>query len=437
MISNQRKALLLPLKVIASIMIISLLIFYFGPIPWIDRIDFAVVKGTMLFIFYVLFFILGYYCRVPRLGERVYKIKEISKINEKVFKLLKYTIIINLVLTIANAFIYVGVSNISQLFIKMLNGLSSPDSVYYSKDVSSRSGNLIVWLTCFYSPIMYVTEVYAMFMFKKLKNSLKVCYLLTLAIEVMRWLAVGTNRGLFDIVLLLLYGVLINRVKFYGKNERKTVKEKRRQRKLVVIVFGVFILFFVFFSYALSSRINNSFHYQYFYHIPYKWLPNSMKFFVEQFDSYLTQGYSNTIKIIRNCKFEWTYGVGNSRFLLGILKKFAGVLLEEKTYPYQLAPYGIDPLASWHTAYSWFASDLTYYGIIPFMFIVGYFMCNLVREVLLENNPISLALLYLMFLSMVNISCTNYVLAYTNGFIGFWGLFIYRLIKKNNIKFKR
>ena len=71
---------------------------------------------------------------------------------------------------------------------------------------------------------MYVTEVYAMFMFKKLKNSLKVCYLLTLAIEVMRWLAVGTNRGLFDIVLLLLYGVLINRVKFYGKNERKTVK---------------------------------------------------------------------------------------------------------------------------------------------------------------------------------------------------------------------
>ena len=64
-------------------------------------------------------------------------------------------------------------------------------------------------------------------------------------------------------------------------------------------------------------------------------------------------------------------------------------------------------------------------------------MCNLVREVLLENNPISLALLYLMFLSMVNISCTNYVLAYTNGFIGFWGLFIYRLIKKNNIKFKR
>ncbi len=436
MISNQRKALFLPLIVIAGIMIISLLVFYFGPIPWIDRIDFAVVKGSMLFIFYVLAFIFGYYCRVPRKGKKVYKIQEDSKINRKIFKLLKYTIIINLVLTIANAFIYGGVTSISQLFTKMLNGLSSPDSVYYAKDASSRSGNIIVWITCFYSPIMYLTEVYALIMFKKLKNSLKVCYLLTLIVEVMRWLAVGTNRGLFDIVLLLLYGGLISRVKFYGKNERKTAKEKSRQRKFIIIILGFIILFFVFFSYALSARINNSFHQEYFDSIPYKWLPNSMKFFAEQFDSYLTQGYSNTIKIIRNCKFKWTFGIGNSRFLLGIFSRFIGVALEGRTYPYQLEQYGIDPLASWHTAYSWFASDLTYFGIIPFMFIVGYFMCSLVREVLLENNPISLALLYLVFLSMVNISCTNYVLAFTNGFIGFWGLFIYRLLKKYNIKFK-
>ena len=90
MVSNQRKALFLPLKIIASIMIISLLVFYFGPIPWIDKVDFAVVEASVLFVFYVVAFILGYYCRVPKRGKRVYQVKDNSKINEEIFKLLKY-----------------------------------------------------------------------------------------------------------------------------------------------------------------------------------------------------------------------------------------------------------------------------------------------------------------------------------------------------------
>ena len=437
MISNQRKALFLPLIVIAGIMIISLLVFYFGPIPWIDRIDFAVVKGSMLFIFYVLAFIFGYYCRVPRKGKKVYKIQEDSKINRKIFKLLKYTIIINLVLTIANAFIYGGVTSISQLFTKMLNGLSSPDSVYYAKDASSKSGNIIVWITCFYSPIMYLTEVYALYVFKRLKRSLKVCYICTLFIEAMRWLAVGTNKGLFDLVLLFLFIFIVKRMEFYGTNNRKNTKERHKQQKMVVIVVGALILFFTFFSYAISSRISGGFHTQYFDKIPYRWLPDSLKFFCEQFDSYLTQGYSNTIKIIRNCKFKWTFGVGNSRFLMDVIEKLFGISLEQRTYPYQLMPYGVDPLVSWHTAYSWFASDLSYFGVIPFMFIVGYFTSSLSREVFLAKNPISLTLLYFVFLALVNASCTNYVLAFTNGFMGFWILFIVRFICKYHIVIKK
>ena len=435
MISSQRKALFLPAKIIASIMIISLLVFYFGPIPWIDKIDFAVVEASMLFFFYVGAFVLGYYCKVPRKGSRKFLIKNDNIMNYKMYNLLKYTIVINLILTVANAFIYAGVSNVSQLFTKMIQGLTSPDLVYYEKDATSRSGNIIVWITCFYSPIMYVTQVYALYILKKLNPFLKVCYIVTLVVEVMRWLSVGTNRGLFDIVVLLLFVFMVKRMDFYGKSAKKNIADKRKQKKMLIIVVSAVIIFFAFFSYALSSRVNGEFHEEYFNVALYKELPAGIKFFLEKFDSYLAQGYSNTIKIIRNCKFQWTYGAGNSRFLMGILNRFLGISLEERTYPYQLAQFGVDPLAAWHTAYSWFASDLTYWGIIPFMFIVGYFMSSLAREVLLQSDPISLTLLYFVFLSLVNASCTNYVLAFTNGFVGFWILFVVRFIKKHHVTF--
>jgi len=41
-------------------------------------------------------------------------------------------------------------------------------------------------------------------------------------------------------------------------------------------------------------------------------------------------------------------------------------------------------------------------------------------------------LLYLMVLMVVNASCTNYVLAYTNGFVGFWGLFAIRWLQHHD-----
>ena len=139
-------------------------------------------------------------------------------------------------------------------------------------------------------------------------------------------------------------------------------------------------------------------------------------------------------KIIENCEFQWTFGAGNSRFLMDALEKL-GIFLEERTYPYQLAQYNVDPLASWHSAYAWFASDLTFVGVIFLMFAAGHYMCGLARDVITKEDPVAMALLYLMIMMVTNASCTNYVLAYTNGFLGFWGLFILRIIQKKRIRF--
>lgn len=433
MIEYQRNALKLPMKICMMVMVATIVLFLWGPIPWVKQVDIAVVTGIALFILYAFAFMLGYYYRLPRSGERQYVI--VDNVNKQMMSMMRYTLFINLILTVANAFIYGGVSSLSQLFNAVIKGLTSPSTVYYGKDVSSRSGNIIVLFTCAYSPILYLTQVYAMLVFKKLNKKQKVCYVVTLVIEIMRWLAVGTNKGLFDIVLLIVYVFCVTQMKYKSKGRLKKAKDRRKQKKMMLFVIIGIILFFLFFSYALSSRVKGEYHQAYFETFPYKWLPDGMKFFLEKFDSYLTQGYANTIKILRNCQFKWTYGAGNSRFLMDTIKRIFKISLEENTYPYQLAKFGVDPLAEWHSAYSWFASDITYVGIIPFMFMVGYFMSSLASEVLLKDDPISLTLLYFVFISIVNISCTNYVLAYRNGFVAFWLLFLLRGIKKHNIRF--
>ena len=60
-------------------------------------------------------------------------------------------------------------------------------------------------------------------------------------------------------------------------------------------------------------------------------------------------------------------------------------------------------------------------------------MCGLVKDVIKKNDFIAITLLYMVILSVVNASCTNYILAYSGSFIPFVCLFLYRLCKNKKI----
>lgn len=422
------RAVQIPLIFSLLIMFGTLFVFLWGPIPWITTWDWAAWVTVLLLILYFVAFAIGYLFCVRKSEKIEDKEKPLIDV-EKVERLLKVTIYISFVLTIANAFLYSGASNIVELFQKMVVGLTDPDTAYFSKDASSRMGSVVVWITFFYSPILYLTNVAGLFLFKKLTILQKCCYCATLVVELMRWLAVGTNKGLFDIVLLFLFMYIMMIVMYMGNKEEHTEKNKKTIIYISVGVFAAIVLFFMYFNSAISARVGGAYKKEYFMDFPYNLVPEQLRFFLAKADSYLTQGYANMVKIIRNCEWKWTFGIGNSRFLMDCFERVFGIDMTLRTYPYQLAAYGVDPLASWHSAYAWFASDLSFVGIIPFMFGVGYFMCGLVRDVLKHKDMVALALLYLVFLSIVNASCTNYVLAYTNGFMGFWCLFALRIFK--------
>lgn len=433
MLYKWKKAENIPLKYTMFVMWTTLFVYLFGPIKWIESWDYAEMLTILLLVLFFSAFAVGYYLRgksFPKVPQNQQSLAHSIDWT----RILSVTIWINFVLTIGNTLLYADVTNISELLNKVVVGLTSTGEAYYSKNVSSRSGELIVWITFLYSPILYLTNVLALFRFRSLKQVQKCCVIATLLIEAMRWVSIGTNKGLMDIVLLILTIYMINKMLYYGKESEHTKKRQRMNRWMTIGVLVLVILFLSFFGMAISSRIEGAYDVSNYDSFPYNLVPEGLRFLMDKVDSYLVQGYNNMEKIIENCEFRWTYGAGNSRFLMDALEKL-GIFLEERTYPYQLAQYNVDPLASWHSAYAWFASDLTFVGVIFLMFVAGHYMCGLARDVITKEDPIAMALLYLMIMMVTNASCTNYVLAYTNGFWGFWGLVLFRIIQKRRVKF--
>ena len=97
-------------------------------------------------------------CGCGRVSPRKKKAKVSAARSAQWTKFLRVTIYVNLFLTVGNALLYGGVGSVTDLFMKAIQGLTSPSEVYYAKDASSRAGSLIVWITFAYSPVMYITH---------------------------------------------------------------------------------------------------------------------------------------------------------------------------------------------------------------------------------------------------------------------------------------
>lgn len=426
-IVDYKKILNKPIFFSFIFMIITLLVYFFGPINYYIGFDKYELIGIILILSYIFALVIGY--EIGLYSIKYDDLKNIDFISKKnkynILKIINIIILINFILTISNAFVYVGVNNIIGLWDNMINGLLNPATSYYEKDVTSRSGSIIVYVTLILSPLMYLAKISTLMYWKDISKTFRVIMIISIIIEIFRWISIGTNKGLFDI-LILFFSVFL--VKHLNNKLNGTNKKLNRKIFLSITILATLCLFF--FNYTVSSRVNGQYNNDYFLYMPYSLIPENSRFFIEKVDSYLTQGFANMIACIKYCEWKPTFFFGNSRFLMDILYRLTGIDLTSRTYPYQLDEFGVDPLASWHSAYAWWASDLSFIGIIFFMFIVGIFFSKIAKESIIEMNAVSCTLFYMVLVGIIYSSCNNSVFAYSNMFCGFMGLFIYRFLKR-------
>ena len=87
--------------------------------------------------------------------------------------------------------------------------------------------------------------------------------------------------------------------------------------------------------------------------------------------SYLCQGYYHTA-LAFDLEFESTWLLGSNPALLS-LGSLLGLDMWERTYMHRLeAAAGVDQFGSWHSAYTWYACDVSFYGVPGVLFLLAY-----------------------------------------------------------------
>jgi len=88
------------------------------------------------------------------------------------------------------------------------------------------------------------------------------------------------------------------------------------------------------------------------------------------------------------------------------------------TYPIRMETYfGWPGMMFWPSAFAWWASDITFPGVIILMFFIGRLYCLCFKEAYLYSNPISMTLMAYLTILLVFLPDNNQIFQTRHSFV--------------------
>lgn len=413
-----KRTLYFQMKIVVAYLIFTLFLYVVGPFAWVT---YSPVVFWTLNITYILVFIIGWHIGI-RNKSATYIWREYDDNRELL--ILKYLITVNFVYELLNAYRRVQARSvsISGLITSIMTRASNMGASYNEYiEVTSESsdgfgGTIGTYFLFFIGFFAFNITIMGVVYFKKLSKYNKVMVILTYTVIIGQFLAIGTNIGIFRIILIfvVLYGISVAK----GRYTKVRVKRKRTRRQKIRLlsltiagVVGVLVLF----DKTMQSRGGILFWQTSVYNVGgigidrdsvlFKVLPPTFHMLLVSISSYLCQGYYGMSLSLR---VPWApcYGMGYSRALQGMLRDYIPVIYEN-SYQYRVQQFGWKEGVQWHTMYSWFANDVSYVGVILIMFLIGLLFASAYKESLTTNNPYAKMLIYYMAQLAFFIPCNN------------------------------
>lgn len=431
------QSLMLPMKIVQIYLCSTIILYILGPFEWPTHN--SLLFYTFLFMVqFALFF--GYKTSMNNVKQFNAKVKN----NKRFLRLLKIMIVINLIFIILNATRYTGLSSISfqGLFEKVQYGLLNPFQQYQAKfDTANFGGKILTYSSTLLAPLLWSTLPLSLLYFKKLNILFKLLTIFALLGEAFRWIGTGTNKGVFDLLIICAVVALIMRMQNTYTVSLLNFKKKRKRRGILYFSLLI-ILGTTYFSNAIGSRVNEN-----WYNISMStgrvpiefnsFLMNLCPAFLQPtmiyLASYVCQGY---YALSMALTLPWTpmFGVGNSMFLMDKFSTLYGANLYQYTYQSKLQIYGWDQFVNWHSIYVWLANDIHFIGVIPLMFVLGFFFAEITKDAVIQKQRIASVILCLLFIMFFYFPANNQVLSYPSTFMAFWVLsilWVYQRLKKH------
>ncbi len=423
----------LPLILVEFYLVVTLLIYNFGPVQFNGH-------NTILFIVYIFLyhfaFIMGY-C----ISTKLYKFNGIRvdiHFSSRYFYITLFFGLLGVLNTYKNLMLAPSFIpyNILDEFAR---GLSEPGLVYTERmdnmaygDVStSRWLNVLSISFAFFKLFFIFLSLYFWNDLSVFRKTLVIIYSF---LFISSGISSGTNSVVFIYFIFFVFSLLT--ILYFKKS---------KYFSRFVVFFG--IAFFIplgSFGYIMSQR-GGGFDYFAatsplgdisvlaqtpslegfldFYYYAFVWL-----------NYYLVQGYYG-FSLILDLDLNWTFGFGNSEFFQRQLLVLTGVDVSDSTFQSRISEYW-DESAQWHSFYGQFANDFSFFGLSILMFFLGYFLSSVWTSIVYNNSFYGMSLIPLLMLMFIFFPANNQVFGYIDTLSYFIFMGIFWVFEGKKIRFR-
>lgn len=426
----------LPLFFIESYLLITLAIFYIGPV------NFKIHnQGTFiaLMILYHAFFICGYWLATRTSGSL--KINTTAPFQRRFYYISFVIGLIGVIGSYNN--LMLSTTFIPYNFFNDLGrGLMEPGLAYTDRMIQMESGitsdsrlfNIASLFFSFFKLFFIFKFVYFWTSLGTFQKLLAVIYSF---LFVSSGISAGTNSVIFIFFIFLIFSVITT---LY-------IQDYSHLGKVMAILAVIFLIPISSFGYIMSQRgggfdyfanssplgdisVSTSFsltdnaNFLDFLFYSFVWL-----------NYYVVQGYYG-FSLILNLDHNWTFGFGNSAFLQRQLLMVTDIDISKLTFQSRISQYW-DESAQWHSFYGQFANDFGLIGLTLFMFLIGYYVAKIWNSIIFKNSFYGAALMPIFIIMFIFFPANNQVFAYIDTLSYFIIVSFFWIFEKKKVEFIR
>lgn len=423
----------LPMSLIQFYLLCTLVLYVFGPWEWKDNNMFLTV---IILLAYQISTLLGY-----KLGRKVSRGERKRNAIHFRPRTIKIIIIIGFAITLLQCARTIGEASLLAFIRNVILGITDAASQYRLNQQTATyfGGSLVTYIIVLSAPLTWMAIPLSIFHFSQLNLPMKIIAIINIVFEALRWIAIGTNKGFIDVVLIIVFVAIIKYL--CREKSRQIINSNKRRIIILGVLLGVIALYV--FGNNVGSRVNNDWtNYEitngYTYinrNAPLMMIcPEAFKTLLILITSYLTQGYY-AFSLCRRVKWIPMFGTGNSMFIMENINDFFGIELYQYTYQTRISSFNWDPFVNWHSFYVWVANDISIIGIIALMFIIGYVFYKVTYDAIFARDDLAIVLFCLFMIMFIYLPANNQILSYPTTFMAFWVLlFIWGITRHIRIR---
>jgi hypothetical protein len=302
-----------------------------------------------------------------------------------------------------------------------IKGMQDPGSAYAFTNERIMQGEVgsIEYVRIFFGPLIAVCFPVLVFYWPRLRRTTRMAGVLATAGTIVLFLAMGTNKAIGDTAVLMVAMTLASLA--------AGIVRVRLRTAIIIITLAAVALsgFVVFFTSTMAGRagsvvaagalpqvgavVDDQ-------NFMVAGLPDVGKIAVYGLTMYSSIGYY-AVYLSLNEPFEPTFGLGNSPFLTRQYSRLTGDQhILRMPYPNRIEKYGWDAQVLWSSIYPWLASDLSFPGVVIFLFFVGRYFARAWLDTLVGINPLAIVAFSQFLLLMFYLPANNQLFQSGEGF---------------------